>query len=274
MQEMMRLLAGRELIRVRPASLDVEVRNGIFRSRRHVNVGEMRKFYRRKGNPALCVETTGGSVVVARLGTPDDWSELERELRRAYRLTEPAVEEGALGSGWIEVATPESERALTKDPKPRQRLAQVVWIVGLTMAMLALYLIERSFVHPPLWGVAVLLSVGTIAVVWTAVWLAFGRNEWVLGSGRVSLRRRFGATATERFDGVALLLEEDNSGDNGPSYDLVVLAATDHRGGRGKRRMTLHRDAEDPTEPRKMGLWLSRRCRIPFEDRIPLRSRT
>ena len=65
----------------------------------------------------------------------------------------------------------------------------------------------------------------TSAAGWGAIWLSFGRKEWRLGNGRMVLQRRFGQNRTEQFEGVSLELVEDNSGEDGPSYLLMAVAA-------------------------------------------------
>jgi hypothetical protein len=34
----------------------------------------------------------------------------------------------------------------------------------------------------------------------------------------------------------------------------------------GKHRRIIHSQSDDPTEPRKFGVWLSRYCKLPFAD--------
>src|SRR5262249_55831521 len=75
----------------------------------------------------------------------------------------------------------------------------------------------------------------------------------------------------ERFEAVALELVEDNSGEDGTSYQLQATAADGaplsagaYR--TGHQRRTIYRQSDDATEPRNFGVWLSQRCQVPFAD--------
>jgi len=66
-------------------------------------------------------------------------------------------------------------------------------------------------------------------------------------------------------------LIEDNSGDNGPDYELIAVAPRaeprpSHSYRLGKQRRIIYREPNDPTAPRNLGLWLRQRCSVPLTD--------
>jgi len=132
------------------------------------------------------------------------------------------------------------------------------------------YLLSVARERPDLLAAVLFFVALAVAAGWGAVWLSFGRNEWRLDKGRLVLQRRFGHNRTSRFEATSLELVEDNSGDGGPTYSLMAVAAgAPARSGTHnaqKHRRTIHSQSDDPTEPRNFGLWLSERSQLPFAD--------
>ena len=76
---------------------------------------------------------------------------------------------------------------------------------------------------------------------------------------------------------MALELREDNSGEDGPSYELTAVAPNAPprpNFGRGKHRRLILSQSNDPTVARNLGLWLSRRCQVPLADRATRQMKT
>jgi hypothetical protein len=269
-RELLRLLFGRDRILATPDCLEVQQRCGVFRSREKIPREEIRRFYRRPGSAALCVETTRGTTELTRLGTCAERAELEQALNAEFPLSEQPCSEGALPAGWCEISSPERDAVLVKDPAVRRKQAVVVWVICGIVSSVALYLISATQKQPALWALASSLVVIAALLGWGAVWLSFGRKEWQLEKGLLVLQRRFGQNRTPRFKAVSLELDE-SSGDDGTSYHLTALTAdaSPQPGWHsiGKYRRTIHSQSDDPTEPRKLGLWLSQRCQLPFSDR-------
>jgi hypothetical protein len=268
-RELLRLLFGRDRIRLDNDALEIERSYGLFRSREKLPRDELRRVYQKPGSAAICVETARGTTELTQLGTTAERVELAETLNAELRLAAQPAPDGALPEGWCEAISLERDAVLVKDPTIRRKQAVTTWIIGAVIAALTMYIISAALRQASFWGLALILAVAAVLVAWGAVWLSFGRQEWRLGKGRLVLQRRFGANRTTRFEAVALELFEDTSGD-GTSYQLTAIAANaparSHFHSAGKQRRVIHSEAEDPTVPRKLGQWLSQRCQIPFAD--------
>jgi hypothetical protein len=270
-REFLRLLFGRDIILARAEAVEIRHSYGLFRTGKDVPRDEIRRFYQRPRRGALCVETNRGSIELTRLGTPADRSELEQVLKTEFMLQEEQPPASVLPKDWRELPSAEGESVLVKNPETRGKQALVMWIISFPLALAALYVISLLPEKPDLWAVAVILALLAAAIASGAAWLAFGRNEWVLYTGRMVLQRRFRGQRTQRFEAVALELYEDNSGDNGPSYLLNAVAAnaparSSLSPGATKQRRCIYVDGNDPTGPHNLGRWLSQRCQMPFDD--------
>jgi len=270
-RELLRILFGRDRIRLGDAALEIEHSYGLFRLREELPRVELRRFYRKPRGAALCVETTCGMTELTRLGTPAERAELEQTLNAAIHLAAQPAPAGALPTGWCELSSLERDSVLVKDPASRRKQAWTSWIVCAFLTLIPLYLLATARERADQWAAPLFSIALAAAAAWGAIWLSFGRNEWRLEKGRMVLQRRFGQNRTTRFEAVSLELIEDNSGDDGPSYLLTAVAAgapartPNHHA--GKHRRTIHRHGDDPTEPRNFGLWLHHRCQLPFADR-------
>jgi hypothetical protein len=269
-RELLRLLFGRDRILMGHDTIEIEHSFGLFRWRDTLKRADLRRFYRRPGSVALCVETARGTTELTRLGTPAERAELERTLNAEFHLAAQPAPAGTLPRGWCEVLSLERDPVLVKDPAVRQKQAWTIWIVCVFLALIPLYLLSAARQRPDLLAPVIFFVALAAAAGWEAIWLSFGRNEWRLDKGRLVLQRRFGQNRTPRFEAASLELVEDNSGDNGSSYLLTAVAAGAPARTRshsvGQHRRTIHSQSDDPTGPRNFGLWLSQRCRLPFAD--------
>jgi hypothetical protein len=269
-RELLRLLFGRDCVRVGNDALEIEHSYGLFCSRERLPQVELRRFYRRPGSAALCVETARGTTELTRLGTACERAELEEILNAEFRLATQPAPEAALPEAWCETFSLERDAVLVKNPATRRKQAITAWIFCALLGALTLYVISGTQRRAELWVPAIVLAGFSAAAMLGAVWLSFGRDEWKLEKGRLVLQRRFGANRTTKFEAVALELFEDNSGDGGPSYELTAIEAnapprpSSYR--TGKHRRVIYSKTDDPTEPRKFGQWLSERWQLPFAD--------
>jgi len=269
-REFLRLLFGCDRITATVDGLTITHSYGIFRSRDNLSRNEIRRIYRQPRNAALCAETTRGIVELTRLGTVTERAELEQKLNAAYELSTAPRSEGALPPDWCEITNPERETVLIKNPDTRRKQARVAWMICMVISSVALYLIAAADKQPSLWGLAAILALASMLIGWGAIWLSLGRKEWLPEKGRLILQKRFGQNRTRKFEGAALEVIEDNSGDDGPSYHLIAVAPG--AGPRpqshsiGKSRHVIYSATNDPTEPRNFGIWLSRRCSIQLTD--------
>ncbi|HUR47329.1 MAG TPA: hypothetical protein VMZ27_15715 [Candidatus Saccharimonadales bacterium] len=276
-RELLRLLFGRDSILATPERLELHNSYGLFRTRKTIPRAELRYFYLKPCGKGLCVETINGSVELTRLGNPKELQGLEQTLNQEYRLSPQALAEGVLPVGWVEAVSPEREKVLIKDPSARRRQAVVAWVFCALILLLGLYLGFIAQGLPSIWIPALIVTGIAALIAAGAAWLSFGRHEWRLESGRLILQRRFGLSRTTQFESVALELREDNSGEDGPSYELTAIAPNAPprpNFGRGKHRRLILSQSNDPTVARNLGLWLSRRCQVPLADRATRQMKT
>jgi hypothetical protein len=268
-RELLRLLFGRDRILAQPDCVEVEQSCGLFRRVKRLPREGIRRFYRMPGSAALCVETASGTTELTRLGTPAERAELEQTLNAEFHCAAQPEHSSALPKDWCEVISLERDAVLVKDPAVRRKQARTMWIICAVLSMVPVYLISAARERLD-FGAVLFFFVLTAAAGWGATWLSFGRKEWRLAQSRLILQRRFGHNRKLRFEAASLELVEDNSGEGGPTYSLMAVAAgapapTRTHNSR-KHRRTIHRESDDPTEPRNFGLWLSHRCQLPFAD--------
>jgi hypothetical protein len=224
---------------------------------------------------ALCADTPRGTVELTSLGTYRERTDLAAELKLELGISDQGLPDSAIPASLREAVSAEGENIIVKDPATRQKQAMVAWMIATPVLLTALYLIAISFEKSDLAGLAVVCTLIAAGLTWGAVWLSFGRTEWALHSGRLVVQRRFGATRKVRFEGVALVLSEDRAGKNGTAFFLkaVVAGTAADAPETWKNRKTLFSDSSDPSEPRMLGVWLSRKCGIPFDDQTTAESR-
>lgn len=267
-REFLRAIFGRDRIRVTPDGLEVTRSFGIFHTRRRLDRASVLRFRTGTKGGVLCADTPRGTRELTSYGTYEERSALAQELQDQFGLAGSHLPDSALPASLAQAVSPEGEDIVIKDPAMRQRQATVVWVMATPVILAAIYLAAISFDRPVYWGLAGICGAVGAALTVGGVWLSFGRMEWVIHTSRLSVQRRFGATRKMRFDGVALELSEDRAGRNGTAFFLraVVAGGEPSDPAEWRRRKTLYSDASDASGPRQLGVWLSERCRIPFED--------
>ena len=284
MMEFFRLLCGVDQISAEGGGLTLVQRHGPFRRKREFPRDAVRRFVI-TGRGALAVETQTGTVELSRLGTSEERRAAVATLRSELGLAEPSPDAapGALPKGWAEVITPEGERAVVPDPSIRRRQARAAGFVALGFLAGAVAVIQQSFRHPPLWIGATQLVAGAIGLTTVTVWLWRGRMEWWIRGGRLTLRRRFGASVRDVLEALRLelVVTSDSDGDEwyaleGVSDPAAAPAPVVAFGSRGisKNRRRIANALRDPVVPRQLGLYLARAANVPFEDRTTPEART
>jgi hypothetical protein len=123
--------------------------------------------------------------------------------------------------------------------------------------------VRESVQRPGILPVALLFTGLAIFAIWGVIWLARERMEWRIGSGRIVLQRRFGASVSDQFTAESLELTSTRDSDSDEWYTLDAVGA-DAAGKPGRKR--LHRTMTDPTVPRHLGAWLAMRASMPYAD--------
>jgi hypothetical protein len=285
MRELLRLLWAEDRILASGAGLLVTRTRGPFRSTKEYPRDVIRGFVITPKYSALAMETDKERIELSRLGTLLERQESAKELRTELALGEslrPGLvpDEGApagLPKGWEETITPEGERALVPDQKTRTIQARVAGVLALVMAVATLAVVGGSVGSPALIPGAILALLATLGLAWGTLWLARGRKEWKIGSGRLTLRRRFGSSLEDEFEAerLEITVHRDSDGDEWFALEGVTgtVPPVDHskpmeaaRQAR-KHRRQIASVIHDPTVPMRLGAWLSRAAGIPLEDR-------
>jgi hypothetical protein len=286
--ELMRLLVGEDRLTVTGGRLIVERRRGPFRTARSFERDTIHRVLLAGRNDRLAIEGERGRVELSALGTREERSAAIAVLKTELALPESSTAAHPLPDRWEEIVTPEGERAVVPNLAIRRSLAWVAGVVTV-MAGTVACLIARGIQREPVLVVpALLVSMLTLALGAGTVWLACGRMEWRIGSGRIVLRRRFGASARDVFEGHRLVLEETTDSDGDSWYDLGAIGAgkdeetpppvmTGSPASRSRLRVWVRFGAEnrrsiakvmnDASGVRDLGHWLAAAAGIELEDR-------
>ena len=283
MRELLLLLWAVDRLAVRAGELEVVRWRGPFRSRREYPRDAIRRIALMPKHDRLVVETDRGTVELSTLGTRDQREQAMLTLRSELGLSDAgAPDEATLPEGWEAIITPEGERALV--PKLALRRTQAR-LAGVATAALGLVTVMVGYAAVREWefiALAALTLAATIAAGWGCVWLARGRNEWRIGSGRLVLRRRFGAQVRDLFEARRLELTVSSDSDGDEWFDLEAVgdpsaspepATALRQVGRPTNRRSIARVMTDPTVPRRLGAWLARAADLPLEDRTTRQSK-
>jgi hypothetical protein len=273
LRELLRSTVGRDRLIAGPATLTIVRACGPFRRTRELPRDDIRRIFLKSRRGALTAETAAGSVELSTLGTVEERTEVAASLLCELRIADPersGVEGGILPDGWQEIVDPEGGIALVPDLATRRKQAKVATAVAVAASVVALVLLSqcsRDLNLIPLTAMAVAAAAG---LWWGALRLLCGRPEWQVGHGLLKLRRRFGAKVSDRFVATTLELAVSKDGDGDSWYSLVALSpGADPSVGKveGKTRRTVTKAIHDPTVPRRVGMWLSRRASVPLADR-------
>ena len=269
-REVLRLLAGRDRLVLRPDALMVERGFGLFRTRQEIPRERVRRFHRRTHGNILSADTVRGGVELTRFGTSGEIDELAAALNAEWKLSPHAPREGVLPDAWSEAVATEGHAILIKDPAVRRKQAGVAWFVFLLLAAVGGYILQASIAQLSLLALGAIVAAGAVFAGWGAYQLTYCRDEWVLGTGSLRLQRRIRDRAHIRFEAVALRLREDKDSDGDPWYKLVAVSvgASPALSLRETRKLerVLMGAAGDPTEVRNLGRWLEQRCRLALQD--------
>jgi len=289
--ELLRLVAGEDRLAVEGSGLTVIHRRGPFRSRREFPRDTLQRLYLTPTRCALAVDSSRGTVELSRLGTLEERDHAAKALRSELGLSDvdSSAVANALPKGWEEIITPEGERAVIPSQATRRIQARVAAVFAFLLGAGAVAAIPKTFLNPALIVGAIQLGLGAVALGFATAWLSRGRMEWRIGSGRVTLRRRFGSKVKDVFEAerFELAIEKDSDGDT----RFTLVAVSDPSGTPGGSTMTVSTSsgtasaslatwttllknrrritsvANNPSTARQLGAYLARAAGVPFEDR-------
>jgi hypothetical protein len=274
--EVLRLLWSEDRIIANPGGIVVVRSRGPFRSRRELPRDVLQCVALATRNDALVAETSRERVELTRLGTHDDRREIAAQLRSELSLPElmASTEPAALPKGWAEAITPEGERVVAIDAGTQKAQARVAGALAFVVGAVAAVLLREGLREPSVVPVAIFASLGAAGLTWAALWRARGRMEWKIGSGSLTLRRRFGSSVEAVFEArrLEIVITADSDGDRWFTLEACREAAAQPGPARwlrvdGKSRRRITSALNEPTVPRRLGTWLSRAAGVPLEDR-------
>jgi len=269
---LLRLLWGVDSLVVDSGTLVLTRRHGPFRTTRAFERGEIHRVMLAGTGDKLMLETDRRSFELSDLGTTSERQEAASELVHELGLaTKPAPRVPTLPPGWEDVLTPEGERALVPDRGIRRQQAWAASLAALLAATLALVFLLRVPGKPAMLAPAGILAVMTLAIAAGALWLARGRWEWWIGSGRLTLRKRYGANVRAVFEARRLALETSSDSDGDRWYEVTALAASAEGAAptpaqRAQSRRRVARVMNDPFAMRQLAEWLAHASGLPLED--------
>lgn len=287
------VLAGRELLRLAwseqrltagPRGLEQIERIGPFVSRRLIARGTPLRLYLLERPGALMANAAGERIELTRLGTPAEREELRRALAAELALPEEpaeAAEPAELPRGWELLVDPEGGRVLVCDLDGRRKLAVAMAVLTALAGAGTAALAFASRTDEGALVPAAMVAALTIGFACLQQGLARTRLEWRLESGRLALRRRRPAGATELFAAASLEIAESRDDDGDAWYELVALApgaaaaagAAVTRPRSRRARRTVLREIHDPGAVRALGAWLARETQLPLADRTTREAR-
>ena len=291
-REFLRLVAGEDRLSAEGGGLTVVHRRGPFQSRREYPRDTLRRLYLTPGGCALAVDSSRGAIELSRLGSLEERDNAAKTLRSELGLSDSdATESNAseLPKGWEEIITPEGERAVIPSRATRRIQARVAAVLAFLLGAGAAALVPRSLENPGVIVAVVQLGLCAVALTCAAAWLGRGRMEWRIGSGRITQRKRFGATVNDVFEARRLELVTDRGTEGGSDW-YTLLAASDEAAPSPeppplvtssrspsatlatwkslmKHRRKVTSVPNNPSTARQLGAYLARAAGVSFEDR-------
>ena len=260
---LLRRIAGEDVIEITGPALQLTRRAGPFRRRREIPIAAIRRVRIRGGYGAAVVMDTGeGTRDISDLGTAAERVALRDWL--AKRLALPDVH----AARRMERETPPHDRdvkprgdgTIVTQPTRRGRVvaARVTWGVAAMLSLGCVDLLRRGIGARPSGGELAALVVTALAVA-MAMWVTFGRAEWIAAPGRLEVRLRFARWTLRRrtFEAATLQLEHYSDSDGDHRYTLVVRA--------GGRRRALASALNDQYELLALAEWLAARTAFAFD---------
>ncbi|MFN0008089.1 MAG: hypothetical protein ACKVXR_09300 [Planctomycetota bacterium] len=274
--ELMRSLFGEDRLLVSGGQLTLTRLRGPFRTRRVFERQAIRRIVTLAPLEALVLDAGSRRVELSRLGTRSERVDAVPALLRELAIPQQHLEPGrALPADWQEVVTPEGSRALVPNVSTRRIQARICGILALGAAAITGFVARDSTSQPTLAGLAGigLLLTGTLLA--SAVWLARGRMEWRIETGRLTLRKRFGSSVRSEFEARKLVLESRSDTDGDSWHELYGLGEGEHATAtsitlpprRPKNSRRIARRMNDQPAVMDLAVWLAREANLPLDDR-------
>lgn len=224
-KHLFRNVAGEDRVWLTSESLVVHRRVALFRSITRVPRHDIRRISMTDRDRQLAVYSSRGMQTITTLGTPGERRELRAGLMRRLDLPDAAavreLEQQTVPPQW-ETRRADLGYILYRPPvRVRRQQVRTAWIVTWLLALASLASVTRTVVNgAPL---QLLPSLLTALCAAGAMLLMWGRTEWVVGTGRLALRRRFRRWISETdFEDGVLELSSTADKDGDVRYDLHI----------------------------------------------------
>jgi hypothetical protein len=248
-RELLRSVAGEDRVAVGPAGLELVRRAGPLRQVLTFERAGIRRVRLRHHDQAVVVDTAAGTEVVTTYGTADERRGMRDWLRRHLLLpdADPDLDLVAPPPGWTMTIEHGATTLSQPDPRTRRIRALVVWLIAALLGLFWIAALRTGELAGVLVTSALMLLIG-----WSAVWTTWSRREWLVDTGRLTLRRRFaGRERVRTFRAARLEVGASIDSDNDSRYELKVVDA--------QGQQTITTALHDEADIVDLGRWLAAR---------------
>lgn len=250
--ELLRSLAGEDLVSVQSSGIDVARRAGPFRRVRTFERSHIRRVRLRHHDKAVVIDTLKGTELVTKYGTPDERQVMVEWLRSRLLLPDrDRVDPNAAPPRWTMTVEGGAVHLSRTDPQTRRTASLIMWAV---VAFMGLIWFGASARPSP--G-SVMAAALTVLVTLGAAWATWSRREWRVRHGELTAHTAFLAWQRERsFRSARLEVALSTDSDNDDHYRLNVIDA------QGKRQIAS--EMNDEVDIVDLARWLSARTGFPL----------
>jgi hypothetical protein len=251
--ELLRSLAGEDLLLVQSPGLELARRAGPFRRVRTFERARIRRVRLRHHDKAVVMDTPSGTELVTKFGTADDRRAVVEWLRSRLSLPEheTRVDPTAAPPGWTIITEGGTAHLTRTDPRTRRIGSLIMWAIVAFMGLIW-------------YGASATLSAGsaiaaalTLLVTFGAAWVTWSRREWRVRHGDLTAHTTFLMWQRERsFRSARLVVAISTDSDNDDHYRLHVIDE------QGKRQIAS--EMNDEVDIVDLGRWLSARTGFPL----------
>lgn len=253
LNELLRSLAGEDLISASPSGLTIVRRAGPIRRTRTFDRSAIRRIRIRTHDKALVIDTTSGTHAITQFGTADERQTIADWLRRHLALKEHGhIDENAAPPGWTATVEGGKVRLGVGEVRARRTASIIVWsIVGLvSLAWFGSLSTGAALGSIPALVITLMLAIG-------AAWVTWARREWIVQPGQLTSYWRFATWESETaFKSARLEVEHSRDSDNDDRYQLTVRDA--------HHRRTISSGINDDADVIDLARWLAARTGFPL----------
>jgi hypothetical protein len=254
--ELLRSLAGEDLVSVQSSGVELARRAGPFRRVRTFERAHIRRIRLRRHDKAVVMDTSSGTELVTKFGKPDDRRAMVEWLRSRLSLPEheTRVDPVAAPPGWTMSVEGGTTHLTRTDPQARRTASLIMWAIVAFMGLIWFGGSAGSSTG------SVIAAALTLLVTFGAAWVTWSRREWRVRHGELTAHTGFLMWQRQRsFRSGQLEVATSNDSDNDAHYTLNVIDSQDRR--------TIASEMNDEADIVDLGQWLSARTGFPL--RLP-----